>query len=210
MSFWNVKSLEKCQGPWNFIPTKEFAEYTMHRIIAATLVLDKLQAMLMKAFNEQTKTLKVGHWGSLMLVYMGTLSRLYRLSHTWVNELKQCYDLIQPWHLAFASGYKAKQPNPHQHIDQVCLSSTMTDARQEAIESWSGHTQIPGIIQTISTAKPAQSKSSATAKRSSQSTPSTNTNTDNDSNTMMIPPMMMMDNDEEDGLFDFGEVIERM
>ncbi|KAG2222854.1 hypothetical protein INT45_000469 [Circinella minor] len=141
MSFWNVKSLEKCQGPWNFIPTKEFAEYTMHRIIAATLVLDKLQAMLMKAFNEQTKTLKVGHWGALMLVYMGTLSRLYRLSHTWVNELKQCYDLIQPWHLAFASGYKAKQPNPHQHIDQICLSTTMTHARQEAIETWSGHTQ---------------------------------------------------------------------
>ena len=83
----------------------------------------------------------MGHWGALMLVYMGTLSRLYRLSHTWVNQLQQCYDLIQPWHLAFASGYKAKQPNPHQHIDQVCLPSTMTHARQEAIESWSGHTQ---------------------------------------------------------------------
>ncbi|KAI9496695.1 hypothetical protein BDB00DRAFT_103689 [Zychaea mexicana] len=51
LTFWNAKTLEKCQGPWNYIPTKEFAEYTMHRIISAVLVLDKLQAMLMKAYK---------------------------------------------------------------------------------------------------------------------------------------------------------------
>ncbi|KAI8139547.1 hypothetical protein BJV82DRAFT_246580 [Fennellomyces sp. T-0311] len=138
-TFWNAKTVEKCQGPANYIPTKEFAEYTMQRVIAAALILDKLQAMLMKSFNEQTKTLQMGHWGALMLVYMGVASRLYRLSHTWVNELQQCYDLIQPWHLAFASGYKAKEPKPN--INQACLASTFLTARQESMESWSGHSQ---------------------------------------------------------------------
>ncbi|KAI9244013.1 hypothetical protein BDA99DRAFT_529542 [Phascolomyces articulosus] len=197
LTFWNVKTLEKCQGPWNYIPTKEFAEYTMQRIISATLILDKLQAMLMKAFNEQTKTLKMGHWGALMLVYMGTTSRLYRLSHTWVNELQQCYDLIQPWHLAFASGYKAKQPKPD--INQTCLPSTFTNARQESLESWSDHTQIPGIMQTM-----ILTPTKSIVKTQSISSPKkTNSNT-------LLPTMMMDGGNEEDELLDFGEVIERV
>lgn len=45
-----VHRIDNCKGPWNFIPTKELAEYTMHRIIAAALLLDRLQALLMKAY----------------------------------------------------------------------------------------------------------------------------------------------------------------
>lgn len=35
-------SLDKCKGNWNFIPSKESIQYTMHRLVAASLVLDKV------------------------------------------------------------------------------------------------------------------------------------------------------------------------
>ncbi|KAI9496694.1 hypothetical protein BDB00DRAFT_808380 [Zychaea mexicana] len=142
-----------------------------------------------------------------MLVYMGILSRLYRISHTWVNELQQCYDLIQPWHLTFASGYKAKEQHLKPDVDQVCLPSTFTKARQESLESWSGHTQIPGIMQSLVSLPEPKSKKKPTSdanlshQNSSSSLASLNTT---------AVPAMMGGNGDEDDLFDLGEVIERV
>lgn len=39
------KRLEQCKGPNYYIPTKESIHYTMHRIIGAALLLDKVKYM---------------------------------------------------------------------------------------------------------------------------------------------------------------------
>lgn len=37
-----LNSLDNCTGNWNYIPTKESIQYTMHRLIGAALLLDKV------------------------------------------------------------------------------------------------------------------------------------------------------------------------
>lgn len=184
--FWNVKSADNCKGPWNFTPTKEFAEYTMHRIIAAALLLDRLQALLMKAYVEQTKTLRLRHFTNLMFVYMGACSRLYCMAHRWSIELQQCYDLIQGWYAAFPSGIKPKNKTKEtiSNIDYTCLPDTCIQARRNAIQEWSGQAEIPGIL-TFTPMKTLQS----------------NTPVPKTESTMNTTPLIEND--------DLGEVIER-
>ncbi|CDH55819.1 predicted protein [Lichtheimia corymbifera JMRC:FSU:9682] len=187
--FWNVASIDNCKGPWNFIPTKELAEYTMHRIIAAALLLDRLQALLMKAYVEQTKTLRLRHFTSLMFVYMGACSRLYCMAHRWSIELQQCYEMIQGWYAAFPSGIKPKdkaKETATNAIDYTCLPDTCAQARRDAIQEWSGQSEIPGIL------------TSTPVKKLKNKNPAVPTTTES---TMDTTPLMEGD--------DLGEVIER-
>lgn len=40
------------------------------------------------------------------MVQLGISARLYTLAHKWVNELTECYDVIQRLHLAYPYGSK--------------------------------------------------------------------------------------------------------
>ncbi|KAI7877933.1 hypothetical protein K492DRAFT_171323 [Lichtheimia hyalospora FSU 10163] len=161
----------------------------MHRIIAATLLLDRLQALLMKAYVEQTKTLRLKHFATLMFVYMGACSRLYCMAHRWSAELQQCYDLIQEWHAAFPSGIKPKDKAKEAttHIDYSCLPDTCMQARRDAIQEWSGQPEIPGIL-TFKSMKTVQNPTPVPSVPRTEST-------------MNTTPLM-----EDD---DLGEIIER-
>ncbi|KAL0078961.1 hypothetical protein F4703DRAFT_1877990 [Phycomyces blakesleeanus] len=133
-AFWNAKTIEACQGKWNFIPSKEFAEYTMHRLISATLLLDKLQMVLVETYRDHSKLLKLEHFVSLGLTYMAICSRLSIMSATWAKQLEDCYLLLQRWHLAFPSGIKQKNQEAFlSQSNQICGPHTMQDARLEYI-----------------------------------------------------------------------------
>ncbi|KAI9020156.1 hypothetical protein CLU79DRAFT_755953 [Phycomyces nitens] len=130
--FWNAKTVEACEGNWNFIPTKEFAEYTMHRLIAATLLLDKLQIVLVDTYRDHSKLLKLEHFVSLGLTYMAIVSRLYTLAVTWTKQLEDCYTLLQRWHAAFPSGLKEKEQKVFlSQNNQICGPQTMQEVRLE-------------------------------------------------------------------------------
>jgi hypothetical protein len=42
-SFVLFHRLDKCKLKWNYIPSKESIQYTMHRLIGAALLLDKVK-----------------------------------------------------------------------------------------------------------------------------------------------------------------------
>ncbi|KAI8391265.1 uncharacterized protein BYT42DRAFT_556228 [Radiomyces spectabilis] len=135
LAFWDASNLQQCTGKWNYIPSKEFSEYTMHRLIAAALVLDKLQMVLIETYREHTTLLRLEHFVSLAVVYMSVTSRLYTLTHTWVKQIEECYDMLQKWHEAFPYGMKQKaQAAFFEKTNQKCSVSTFREAREKALK----------------------------------------------------------------------------
>ncbi|KAI9486779.1 MAG: hypothetical protein EXX96DRAFT_550550 [Benjaminiella poitrasii] len=109
LSFWNAKSLDKCTSKWNYIPSKESVQYTLHRLIGASLLLDKLKIVLVETYRANSTLLILEHFVSLALVYMGICSRLYKLCHIWVNQIEECYHMLYTWSTSFPSGLKQKE-----------------------------------------------------------------------------------------------------
>lgn len=132
LSFYNAKSLDKCKGNWNYIPSKESIQYTMHRLIATSLVLDKLKVTLLETYRANSTLLKLEHFVSLALVYMGICSRLYKLSHIWQSQIDECYHLLYQWSLCFPSGMKAKDEKKFLSSNNLhCEADTLKAARSK-------------------------------------------------------------------------------
>ncbi|KAG1048741.1 hypothetical protein G6F46_003358 [Rhizopus delemar] len=137
LSFWNVKTLDKCTGNWTFIPSKESIEYSMHRIIGASLILDKLKVVLVETYRANSTLLKLEHFVSLALVYMGLCSRLYSLCQVWLNELEDCYYQLHQWSAAFPTGLKQKHVESFMNSNNLtCKEDTMKKARHTFAEQW--------------------------------------------------------------------------
>ncbi|CEP07557.1 hypothetical protein [Parasitella parasitica] len=132
ISFWDVKSLDKCITRWKFIPSKESIQYTMHRLIGAALLLDKIKITLIETYRANSTLLKLEHFVSLAIVYMGICSRLYKLCHIWVNQIEECYHMLYTWSACFPSGLKNKEQKAFndQHNLQ-CDADTLKTVRIE-------------------------------------------------------------------------------
>ncbi|KAI8344267.1 hypothetical protein BC941DRAFT_7356 [Chlamydoabsidia padenii] len=101
----------------------------MQTLIASAILLDKLQVVLVEVYREYTMLLKLEHFVSLALVQLGISARLYTLAHKWVNELADCYQLIQKLHQAYPYGSKKTG------CLYRCDPTTMKDERVKA-EQW--------------------------------------------------------------------------
>ncbi|KAI9314617.1 hypothetical protein BX666DRAFT_478696 [Dichotomocladium elegans] len=152
MTFWKAKTKNECTGEIRFTPSHEYAEYVMQRIIAATLLLDKMQAVLMTMFIDQTATLNRGHFPGLMLVCMGIASRLYKIAHGWATDLQKCYEYIQAWHTNFPfviPEHEREKLRKAYGFEMTCHPDTCNNARRESMHSWSGHSEVPGILSPL-------------------------------------------------------------
>lgn len=129
--------LDKCTGRWSFIPSKESVEYCMHRLVGANLILDKLKIALIETYRANSTLLKLEHFVSLALVYMGLCSRLYRLCHIWANEIEDCYNQLYQWSAAFPTGFKQKHLEAFTSSNNlVCTETTMKEARNTFAKKW--------------------------------------------------------------------------
>ncbi|GAA5797894.1 hypothetical protein HPULCUR_003290 [Helicostylum pulchrum] len=130
LTFWNAKTLEKCTGNSNYIPSKECIQYTMHRLIGAALILDKLKVALIETYRANSTLLRLEHFVSMAIVYMGICSRLYHLSHIWVNQIEECYHMLFKWSQCFPSGFKQKDEKAFAASNNlVCEADTLKLAR---------------------------------------------------------------------------------
>ncbi|KAI8636036.1 hypothetical protein BD408DRAFT_356420 [Parasitella parasitica] len=104
----------------------------MHRLIGAALLLDKIKIALIETYRANSTLLKLEHFVSLAIVYMGICSRLYKLCHIWVNQIEECYHMLYIWSTCFPSGLKNKEQKTFndQHNLQ-CSSDTLKSARIE-------------------------------------------------------------------------------
>jgi hypothetical protein len=61
---------------------------------------------------------------------MGTCSRLYKLSHIWLNQIEECYHFLYNWSLCFPSGFKQKEENKFLLSNNLhCEQDTLKAAR---------------------------------------------------------------------------------
>lgn len=109
----------------------------MHRIIGASLILDKLKVVLVETYRANSTLLKLEHFVSLALVYMGLCSRLYSLCQVWLNELEDCYYQLHQWSAAFPTGLKQKHVESFMNSNNLtCKEDTMKKARHTFAEQW--------------------------------------------------------------------------
>ncbi|GAN08669.1 hypothetical protein MAM1_0217c08184 [Mucor ambiguus] len=132
ISFWDAKSLDKCTSKWNYIPSKESIQYTLHRLIGAALLLDKIKIALIETYRANSTLLKLEHFVSLAIVYMGICSRLYKLCHIWVNQIEECYHMLYTWSSCFPSGLKNKEQKAFTANHNLeCNADTLKAARTQ-------------------------------------------------------------------------------
>ncbi|KAI8059581.1 hypothetical protein BC940DRAFT_313457 [Gongronella butleri] len=124
--FWN-NNVTDSKKPWTSVPTREFCEYTMRKLIAASVVLDKLQVVLVEIYREYTTLLHLQHFVSMAFVHIGVCARLYTLARKWNSDFKDCYTMIHDWLDSFPLGSNKASGN-------VCTENTMTQERQNALQ----------------------------------------------------------------------------
>ncbi|KAI9283298.1 hypothetical protein BY458DRAFT_530919 [Sporodiniella umbellata] len=109
----------------------------MHRLIGASLILDKLKIALIETYRANSTLLKLEHFVSLALVCMGLCSRLYRLANIWANEIEDCYYQLYQWSRSFPSGLKQRHLDEFTALNNlVCTENTMKEARRDFAELW--------------------------------------------------------------------------
>ncbi|CAO3700136.1 unnamed protein product [Rhizopus stolonifer] len=119
-SFWNVKTLDNVQGNGLLYQAK-----------------NKLKIALIETYRANSTLLKLEHFVSLALVYMGLCSRLYRLCHIWANEIEDCYNQLYQWSAAFPTGFKQKHLDAFTSSNNlVCTETTMKEARSIFAKKW--------------------------------------------------------------------------
>ncbi|KAI8080015.1 uncharacterized protein BX664DRAFT_342075 [Halteromyces radiatus] len=133
--FWSGIPKDRYTAPPTTIPCRESCEFALRKMIAAAVILDKLQVVLVEVYRENSTLLRLEHFVSVALVHMSICARLYTLAHKWVNELENCYKLVQSWHLAFPyASKKIKAQASMEDYPNKCTSSTMEEERKKARE----------------------------------------------------------------------------
>ncbi|ORY97241.1 hypothetical protein BCR43DRAFT_489461 [Syncephalastrum racemosum] len=198
--FWDTHTLTKCEGPWNYIPSREVLEYVMHRLTSAALILDKLRYTLQAVFANHAETVSLGHYLGHMVVFMAVSSRLYDHAGIWMIEIERLFDTLQPWHTAFPSAFKKevdRQQWEGSQVDQTCPPDLLRRARTDALLSWAGVSSLPGILEStpesLSGPTDTRTDNKKEQKKEDQGMPS-------------VPGLGM---DEDDDLLDLGAVVAR-
>ncbi|KAG2184852.1 hypothetical protein INT43_000765 [Umbelopsis isabellina] len=102
-SFYDGNPLAKCKGPITSIPTDEYINYSLHRIISATLLLDRIQVVCMETYRSHQHLLNKKYFLPLTLVIMSLCCRIYTACKQWGVEIEDFYDLMINWKDDFAS-----------------------------------------------------------------------------------------------------------
>ncbi|CAO3636673.1 unnamed protein product [Cunninghamella blakesleeana] len=104
--FWGGGDIQKCKGNFTTVPTKEYCEYMLEKLIITSIIVDKLLVVLVEAYREYMTFLQLEHFVSMVIVHMGIFARLYSIMHKWINELKECYQLVYSWYQVTNYGVK--------------------------------------------------------------------------------------------------------
>lgn len=87
----------------------------------------QLKIALIETYRANSTLLKLEHFVSMAIVYMGICSRLYNLCHAWVNQIEECYHLLYTWSQCFPSGMKQKD-------EKVFLLSNNLDCQADTLK----------------------------------------------------------------------------
>lgn len=91
---------------------------------------------LLETYRANSTLLKLEHFVSMALVYMGICSRLYVLSHDLLTELNECYQMLLRWSKSFPSGFRHKEKLEfHAANDLECDRGTLKRARNQFAEN---------------------------------------------------------------------------
>ncbi|KAI9309040.1 hypothetical protein BJ944DRAFT_246045 [Cunninghamella echinulata] len=205
--FWHNNEIKKCKGDFATIPTKEYCEYILERLIITSIIMDKLLVVLVEAYREYMTFLQLEHFVSMVIVHMGIFARLYSITHKWINELKECYHLVYLWYQITPNGTKSiESTKPY--------TLTTFDNEREIANQWNEN--------RISYKNPihfesylVNSSTITNLNESFKSTPNENTPNDNKSknsnNTYLFDINMDDSNDYScgDDDVDLGEIISR-
>lgn len=85
---------------------------------------------MIETFRANSTLLRLEHFVSMAIVYMGICSRLYNLCHAWVSQIEECYHLLYTWSQCFPSGMKQKDEKVFvlsHNLD--CQADTLKTAR---------------------------------------------------------------------------------
>ncbi|KAI9360151.1 hypothetical protein BD770DRAFT_419201 [Pilaira anomala] len=108
----------------------------MHKVIGAALLLDKLKVTLLETYRANSTLLKLEHFVSMALVYMGICSRLYVLSHDLLTQLNECYQILLQWSKSFPSGFRHKEKIEFAAANNLeCDKDTLKKARNQFAEN---------------------------------------------------------------------------
>lgn len=91
-----------------------------------SLTKTQLKVALIETYRANSTLLKLEHFVSMAIVYMGICSRLYNLCHAWVNQIEECYHLLYNWSQCFPSGFKQKD-------EKVFLLSNNLDCQANTV-----------------------------------------------------------------------------
>ena len=91
-----------------------------------------MKITLIESYRANSTLLKLEHFVSLALVYMGTYSRLYKLAHIWQSQIEECYHFLYHWAESFPSGLKQKEEEAFISTHNLhCEADTLKVARSE-------------------------------------------------------------------------------
>ncbi|GAB5588352.1 hypothetical protein Unana1_03252 [Umbelopsis nana] len=105
-SFYDESPLAKCKGPNTSSPTIEYANYSLHRIISATLLLDRIQVTCIETYRAHQHLLNKKYFLPLTLVIMGLCSRTFSTCKSWAAELEEFYEFLIEWKADFPADPK--------------------------------------------------------------------------------------------------------
>ncbi|KAI8580797.1 hypothetical protein K450DRAFT_236018 [Umbelopsis ramanniana AG] len=126
-SFYNETPLAKCKGNPTTSPTLEYANYSLHRIISAALLIDRIQVLSIETYRAHQHLLNKKYFIPLTLVIMGLCSRTFLTCKQWGVEIDDYYDLMIDWKQKFPTDTKNTSLS-YSDIDKT----TMKQARKKA------------------------------------------------------------------------------
>ncbi|GJJ76305.1 hypothetical protein EMPS_08664 [Entomortierella parvispora] len=93
----SIKSLKSTKSQWDSVPCRSTVAFTMTRIIGAILLLRKFQGALHDTYGSLYQLMSKTQFMAFALITIGLCSRLSVISKAWVNELQDCYILLEDW-----------------------------------------------------------------------------------------------------------------
>ncbi|KAI9284511.1 hypothetical protein BC943DRAFT_361214 [Umbelopsis sp. AD052] len=126
-SFYNETPLAKCKGNPSTSPTLEYTNYSLHRMISAALLIDRIQVLSIETYRAHQHLLNKKYFIPLTLVIMGLCSRTFLTCKQWGVEIDDYYDLMIDWKQKFPTDIKNTLLS-YSDIDKT----TMKQARKKA------------------------------------------------------------------------------
>ncbi|CAG8535435.1 8572_t:CDS:2 [Ambispora gerdemannii] len=94
--FYGQKS-KKAKGQWEFIPSREKIFYALDRLAGGAILMNKALNAYFDTFCEFHILLSRMEFMTLSLAMLSLLARLYILTRAWLDEVKECFNLLRNW-----------------------------------------------------------------------------------------------------------------